>query len=145
MLPAKDTLRGYGTWLPAMFDAMLRTTGPVLEIGGGHGTGILHAYCDGLRKLTTVEFDPNWRAQLEVFGSEWHAVLAEIPPEEFDVALVDSAPATTRQPIIQQLTGRVKHIVVHDVDDPGYGYDFSRFRHIAMWNDLRPWTAVLTE
>lgn len=149
MLASKDTIRTYCTWLPAMLDALLRTAGPVLEVGSGFGTPILRAYCSGYRSLTTVESHPRWLAELQKLPpDESHTILDKLPEIGlWDVALIDSAPAFTRQPYIEQLRSRCRFLVVHDCEPgnfEGYGYNFAGFAHVALWNDLLPHTAVLT-
>lgn len=144
-MASKKLMKGYCTWLPAMMDVLLRTDGPVLELGGGHGTLLLRNFCEGVRPLLTVENDPDYFEVLSHLKSNYHKIKKEIPEVGFwDVALVDSAPAASRQPYIEALRSRAKFIVVHDVQDPGYGYDFRGFVHVAMWDDLCPATAVLT-
>jgi len=145
MMPPKDTMRGFSTWLPAMMDALLKTTGPVLEIGSGYGTPILAAYCDNYRLLTTIENDLFWYAHALIEANAWHLVyksLEDIDPAAcWDVGLVDNAPAAERMPIIERLRNRVKILVVHDAQDSGYGYDFSGF-DVVRWGPM-PETAVL--
>lgn len=149
MLASKDSLRQFGTWLPAMFDVLLRTAGPVLEVGSGFGTPILRAYCSGYRSLSTVESDPRWFAELQKLPPDpSHLIFDKLPDVGFwDVALVDSAPPATRQPYINMLRDRCRFIVVHDCEPgnfQGYGYNFEGFSHVAVWNDLLPHTCVLT-
>lgn len=136
----------YGTHLPALFDAVLRTWGPVLEVGGGRfSTQVLRSFCDGMRMLTTVEFDPRWFAVLSSFACEWHLVYSVIPEEgEWDVALIDCE-ADRRQPAIEALRSRAKILVIHDTQDAGYHYDLSSFKYRREWHDLVPWTDVVSD
>ena len=147
--PKTRSSQGFATWLPAMMDAMLRTSwthGAVLEVGGGHWSAVLSAYCHGIRQLTTVEADPEWHAFISQLANPWHLVYRELPPltpaHYWDVALIDSFPASSRQPWIELLRDRVKVFVVHDVEDAGYGYDFAGFK-VTHWPQLSPATAVL--
>lgn len=149
MLASKDSIRQYCTWLPAMMDVLLRTAGPVLEVGSGFGTPILRAYCQGYRSLTTVETDPLWFAELQKLPIDRSHIIVDNLPEIgfWDVALIDSAPAATRQPYINLLKSRCRFLVVHDTEPgnfEGYGYNFDGFVHAAKWNDLVPNTTVLT-
>lgn len=135
----------YGTHLPALFDALMRTTGPVIEIGGGRfSTQILRSFTDGMRMLTTVEFDPRWLSLLSSFAGPWHLVYGELPEGEWDVALIDCQ-ASMRQPMIEALEHRAKILVVHDTQDPGYHYDLSRFKYRREWHELMPWTDVVSQ
>lgn len=125
-----------------MFDALLRTDGPVIEIGSGYGTAVLAAYCDQYRVLTSVETNPFWFAYILQRANPWYLCYREIPAEgSWDVALIDG-PAAGRQAAIEALRERVKILVVHDVESEGYGYDFTGF-DVVRWGPL-PETAVLT-
>lgn len=144
MLPAKTLeSQGYATWLPAMMDVLLRTQGSVLEIGGGLWSDVLHAFCANTRMLTTVESDPEWHGFLLPLANPWHLVYRELPPAcVWDVVLLDSAPNFTRQPYLDSLRGRARYVVVHDVEDLGYGYNFTGWE-VEHWVTLSPATAVL--
>lgn len=141
-MPPKDSMRGYCTHLPALFDSLLKTTGAVIEIGGGYSTAVIAAYCHQYRVLTTVETDQWWFGFLLSSANPWHLVVKEIPAEGlWDVALIDG-PAETRQKAIEALRNRAKILVVHDVEhEEGYGYDFSGF-DVERWGPM-PETAVL--
>lgn len=144
MIPPKTlSSQGYATWLPAMMDCLLRTRGPVLELGGGLWSPVLHAFCDRVRMLTTVEADLEWYGLLLPLANPWHLVYRELPEHcSWDVALVDNAPGAERQPMIERLRGRCRFLVVHDCQDAGYCYDFSGFA-VTEWTALSPATAVL--
>lgn len=144
MIPPKTlSSQGYATWLPAMMDCLLRTSGPVLEVGGGLWSPVLHHYCDRIRMLTTVEGEPEWYGLLLSMANPWHLVYRELPAECcWDVALVDG-PTAERQPMIEALRGRARFIVVHDTQDAGYGFNFAGFQR-TDWAGLSPATSVLT-
>ena len=144
MIPPKTlSSQGYATWLPAMMDCLLRTRGPVLEVGGGLWSPVLHAFCDRIRMLTTVETDPEWYGLMLSLANPWHLVYAELPAGcSWDVALVDG-PTAERQPMIEALRGRAKYIVVHDTQDGGYGWDFKGYT-VSEWASLSPATSVLS-
>lgn len=147
MLPAIENMP-YGTHLPALMYALARTTGPVIEVGSGlFSTPVLHGYCfGGWRKLTTVESDPLWREWMqERFTADWHQIVPAIPDGEFDVALIDGAPASSRGPTIEALRSRCRLLVIHDTNDPGMGLDLSGFKWRRVWRDLAPWTDVVSD
>ena len=79
-------------------------------------------------------------------ANPWHLVykdFSEIPPgATWDLALIDNAPGTARQPTLDLLRGKAKIIVVHDVESAGYGYDFTGY-DVKVWGPM-PETAVLT-
>ncbi len=147
MKPAIENMP-YGTHLPALLYSLCRTTGPIIEIGSGlFSTPTLHGYCfGGWRGLTTVEPDPLWRKWIaENFPADWHLVTPAIPDGQWDVALIDCAPASDRGPILEALRTRVKLLVIHDTNDPGTRLDLSGFKYRRVWRDLAPWTDVVSD
>ena len=71
---------GYGTHLPLLTQALLHTTGPVLECGGGLcSTPVAHALAtltSPQRQVVTAEEDENWFIELgRLYGCEWHQVM----------------------------------------------------------------------
>lgn len=65
----------YMTHVPALAAAVAHTTGPVLELGCGHGsTPLLHAMCQPTaRVLCTVESDSHWAEPFAGrFTAPWH-------------------------------------------------------------------------
>ena len=143
----------YGTHLPALIACVLRTTGPVLEMGAGlWSTPVLAALCGACgRRLVTVEQDAAWLARaLRASGPRHplHEALGDYDDPAIDagrwsVVLIDHV-TERRQPDLMRLAGRAELLVAHDADVASYGWDFSSFRHVMIFQEMRPWTAVLS-
>jgi hypothetical protein len=152
---------GYATHLPALIDAVLRTTGPVLELGAGEfSTPILHELVAKRgRPLFTVEADDVWRSRFHALvdghpadHSKRMHILAdslESPglqlPERLSVVLIDQAPAAERGVAVERFAGRADWLVCHDWGVAAYRWpaDVMRWRSARLWSDLMPWTMVL--
>ena len=93
----------YGTHLPLLTQAMLHTTGPVLECGGGLcSTPVMHALCvrtEPQRCMVTAEEKESWFVGLQrQYACPWHSVMHVRSWEQFfermgrqwSVALVDN-------------------------------------------------------
>lgn len=142
------------THFPILAAVVARTTGPVLELGcGDYSTPMLHLLCRD-RRLVSLEADAGWLARFADLASERHELVrvadwagAEILDcGEWDVALVDHAPGNRRVPEIRRLMHRARFIVVHDTEDPGYGYEsvLPEFTHRFDYKRLDPWTTVVS-
>jgi hypothetical protein len=141
----------YGTHLPVLLEWVFKTDGPVLEIGAGSfSTPILRYLLDG-RILVTVEPVSDW--QDHITGQCWSFapqcdhhwcktldVAFEVCPQ-YDVILVDGPMPRD----LKALKGRGKIIVVHDTNDPQYGYDLDLWEYRHTYKDLHPWTTVLSD
>ena len=136
-------------------EAVLRTSGPILELGTGDGSTLaLHQVSKACqRTVLSFDNDPNWIARFAALRSDNH-LLASLPswndcPIEsaiWSVAFVDHAPAERRAIEIRRLTYRAQVIVVHDTEDPQYGYEavFGAFAYRRDDRAYKQWTTVLS-
>jgi len=147
----------YGTHMPALLQACLKTRGPVLELGVGvFSTPVLHWLCTiQSRKLTTIDNDPGWHQWGLQYSSADHQVLFvkdwDDAPIEYgwDVALVDHSPDYRRAEEIARLAANAIYIVAHDANGryhKQYGYDcvFPLFTHQTVYDKANPHTVVLS-
>jgi len=153
--PGKETRADpASTHIPLLAACVARTSGPVLELGcGDYSTPLLHWLCRG-RRLVTLESDAAWLARYEDLRSPTHELLhvpdwaSARPIDEgpWDVALIDHAPGARRVPDIRRLMHRATFLVVHDTEDPDYGYEsvLPQFRHRHDDRRVRPWTTVVS-
>jgi hypothetical protein len=65
---------------------------------------------------------------------------------EWDVVLVDHKPANRRAIDIDRLRNKARYIVVHDSDEPLYGYEpvLSKFKYRYDSKRLSPGTSVVS-
>lgn len=119
----------YSTHQPVLYEAVLRTAGPVIEFGCGPGsTPLLHQYCaDHDRDLFTLESDLEWYKMFAkyitpkhrlIHVSDWDTILADerVRTGPYDVAFIDQAPFEARYATILVLKDIAKFIVLHDCD-----------------------------
>lgn len=152
---------------PALFGAVSRTTGRVLELGMGYdSTPQLHEMCRAKdRKLLSLDNHAEWfnlftelRADFHSMSLEkvWRERLIELAvPARWSVVLVDQDPDhqwPTREQTVELFKDCATFIVCHDVDylgqgkelDPAHARVFGQFRFCYLYKFLRPWTAVLS-
>lgn len=127
----------------------------MLELGMGDGsTRALHAaaeLCD--RTVHSYDHDRAWTERYHDLHSDRHAIVHvasfdECPIEktEWGVALVDHAPAERRAVDIRRLAQHTEVLVVHDSEEPAYGYDriLGLFAHQAEDRERNPRTLLLS-
>lgn len=114
----------YGTHLPALLQALARTSGPVLELGmGAYSTPILHAVCElEGRELVSIDNDSRIWLWGVPFSSDRHLLVhtnnwdrAPID-RDWDVVLVDHSPGERRVVEIRRLANRARYLIVHDTN-----------------------------
>ncbi len=120
----------YSTHQPILYEALLRTSGTVVEFGCGEGsTKLLHRFC-GEQNRQLFSFDNNraWLNKYLGYTSPLHKFafvenidrfLAKTKYEAWrhcDVLLVDQSPMENRYEVIQALKSTAKFIVLHDCD-----------------------------
>jgi hypothetical protein len=120
----------YATHQPVLCEAVLRSTGPVLELGSGEGsTELLHILCEQQqRTLLTLDNDAKWLARYEArfrterheFGlvEDWYEALHSEPVSgaNWGVVFIDSSPWESRTLALRLLKDRATFVVIHDVD-----------------------------
>ena len=126
------TFPSTGSHLPFLCRAFIElreSNGDVLELGcGEYSTHILHELCAN-RNLVSLDNDPGWVNNYILFKSPKHDVRVveswDNLPEyhrKWDIVLVDQAPGSARIGSINALANNAKIIIIHDTEDPRYGY-----------------------
>lgn len=150
----------YQTHRPVLCEALLRVpSGLILELGAGEGsTPALHEVSQATgRTVVTLESDASWIARFATLRSDNHH-LVHLPswidldgPHvlkglTYAVAFVDHAPAGRRVADIAWLATCARVVVVHDTEDPIYGYAkiLGLFKYAATYKKHTPWTSVFS-
>lgn len=145
----------YSTHQPVLYEAVMKTGGPVVELGCGHGsTLLLHKLCEKYgRELLTLESDRAWFEQFvslatprHQFGLvfDWDGIVLNeyIVGVPWDVALVDQSTFEQRAAAVIALKDKVKFIVLHDCDyfltHTLLDYD-ELFKYHKEFLPLKPW------
>lgn len=146
------------THLPALLDALARTTGPVLELGMGNvSTPVLHTICDLMaRPLLSIESNPEWAAKfMRLVGGEHRIIIAndlsncpDFLMWKGSVALVDHYPADCRGRDAAALAGRCEIVVMHDTQPEEAAYynwepAYAAFANRRTFSDRLPHTTQL--
>jgi hypothetical protein len=163
--PPRPQIDPYGTHFPLLAAACAASKGPILELGcGTWSTPMLHEIAKATgRRLVSLETDPEWLATFDDFRTDWHelrhvpgggpmgegAAWDDVPLEktEWGVVFVDHRPGDRRRVEIERLRGRAEFLVVHDTEDPSYGYEslLSTFGWRHDFTRFRPWTTVVSD
>jgi len=128
----------YSTHQPFLMHYLMKTSGPVLELGCGHGsTHLLHAYCEKAnRPLLTVENDYDWMSKFLHYqtkdhqfmsvgkaidhedGSPWNIFLDSkiAQSTRWGLVFIDQSPWNGRTRSIQKLKDNGDILLVHDAD-----------------------------
>lgn len=140
---------------PSLCEAIVRTTGPILELGmGASSTPALHGIAEACGRLVcSYDHDTTWvdryvGLRIPKHRIEHVASWDECPIEStrWAVALVDHAPGGRRVVDIARLAKHAEVVVVHDTEDATYGYDriFGAYKYRLDDRDRRPWTTILS-
>lgn len=143
-----------------LLGSVLRTTGPILELGvGWYSTPLLHELAVCLeRTVYTIDNNMDWLAQFLPLKNRWHSVqqigwwgelfdgtFEGLLPERFGVVFVDHGQPAEREYAIRGLIERADVFVLHDTEEK-FAYGYSRvlpfFKH--RWTDKcqKAWTTV---
>lgn len=142
----------YGSHLPVLDKLLSLTSGPVLELGVGlTSTPFLHWLTSPKeRPLVSYENDPAYYQEFVQFRDACHRVClvsdwdeAEIE-REWDIALVDHAPAGRRIVDIRRLANWAKYIAIHDSHwKMDRHYHYKEIYPLFRWRyDYKPYESV---
>jgi hypothetical protein len=152
----------YDTHRPVLAEALIRTSGPILELGMGEGsTPGLHEVAESTyRYLLSFEDDKEWYRRFIRFQSpyfhnvalvgSWDDAPCEAPvlgfAERWGVALVDHGQVDRRVREIGRLANHCDVVVVHDTEDTRYRYwtIFGLFKHRLDYMRIKPWTTLFS-
>lgn len=132
----------YGTHLPVLLEYILKTEGPILEIGSGmFSTPFLDMFADH-RSIVTVEEAERWTPLPQDQKHRWVKTLDEAKAihDTYDVILFDGPVPR----MLQSIVGHGKFVVVHDANDPQYEYAWHLFKYSKLYDRLWPTTMVLS-
>jgi len=151
---------GWSTHQEALVWAASRTTGSIVELGGGwYSTPILHGLCEpGRRELWTVEAEAEWLHAVKPWQRSWHHLVLDpglnIPAQAGRPGMVfvdhDATPPGRSASIRQAAERGASIIVVHDTqpaaahDYPGMAEVIDRFRYRRDWRYYPQWTTALS-
>ena len=155
ILGGPESSAGFGSHMPSLRAAVQATTGPILELGGGHySTPYLHEVSNSGRLVVTVETAKDWFDQFaKQYPSEYHRVVKEVPaePEHFDVVLIDQDPEELRRGALEALRGRFTYAIIHDTQPAvfpvvvwGAYLDSFPYRRDDKPENL-PWTTTVSD
>ena len=145
----------YFSHIPLLAAAVLKTTGPVLELGSGLGsTLLLHGLCGSLnRSLTTLDSNKEWFNLFVHLKRSWHifrnvADFLDLPEYQKDWGLVfvDHGVMEQRGESIRALQ-QVPVIIAHDTCHSHlYNYEpiLSEFKYRWDWILNPPYTTVVS-
>jgi len=122
----------YATHQPLLVKHLLRSTGPVLELGiGDYSTPIIHEICAHQRReVWSFDSDSAWVERFSPYRTTSHHIerLADwssLTPLAggYGLVFVDHSPAERRIVDIRLLIPICDVMVVHDTEDCRYGYE----------------------
>lgn len=137
----------WSTHLPLLLAAVLKTEGPVLEIGiGNFSTPILHAVCKAMgRDLVSVEDDRQWVATFadEYAGPQHEFIdgfdcLPALAERQWGVVLIDESPGTRRGETLKLFGDCADFLVIHDTQDATIAAALAEVSAgLQQWTDAR--------
>lgn len=153
-------MNDWETHEPVLVELLARPPGArMLELGTGFGSTPVVL---GLSSYSvSLETDEAWYRRFARFDSESHRLslwrdFSEFEwncpflTEDWDVALVDNAPAHTRQSNLVKLAASTRFVVCHDTQEvfhpspSDYRWDFSTFRHVWTYTQFDTYTTVVS-
>lgn len=152
----KDDL--YASHLPILAKVVEKSTGPILELGVGHSTLLLHTMCKQTNRLVvSYENDPAWYEQYKKFETDWHQVrligsMDDVSADYMDwgVVFIDHRPATDRRTQARRFRNKAQYILLHDSEPEqnkffGYKKIYPEFKYVYQYTKTKPHTAVLSD
>jgi len=174
--PAQKYRKGIaagGTHFPVLATMVINTSGPVLEMGcGDYSTPLLHALCAPQKRLlVSTDVDKQWISHFLDLECDWHKFIHVHAYETKDprndwyycadhdawkvvggdthwsVVLIDHTPGMQRVLDIVRLRNNTDIFVVHDSEDPRYGYEpvLNTFKYKYVYDRYNITTTVVSD
>lgn len=132
-----------------LYEALKLTSGPVVELGSGHGsTPYLRQYCqDKKRKFSSYENDPDWAKQTgSTLINDWTELY---PLDKIGVLFLDHAPGERRKEDLRLYKDDADIIVIHDSEPVGAGnYQvrplFKQFKYVVDLKSSGAWATMVS-
>lgn len=144
---------GYSSHLQALAWALARTTGDIVEYGGGwYSTPLFHGHCEATgRELYTVETD-EWMANQLAQG--WGGRVGRTPesigvPKKPGLVFIDDGDPALRSNYLA-VSGGAQLVVVHDTEPasepnyPGMREALEQYRYRRDWTVFPWWTTIVS-
>lgn len=122
----------YSTHQRLLVKYLMQTTGNVIELGSGfYSTPIMHEITQHQgRHLETIDNNKDWLKLFKHFESPLHTInflhrwTSFQPERQYGLAFVDHAdpPSHPRWLQVEKLIPHAEIIIIHDTEDPLYGY-----------------------
>jgi hypothetical protein len=145
----------WGTHQAPLVTAVLKTTGPVLELGAGDfSTTILHAICESQNRLLwSVETSENWLSYFLDLETELHTFiytadtvqLAKEAVIHWSVVFIDQHPNAQRKLSLLALRDKTDVFVLHDAEKKYYDDIPSMFKYQYLYDRYKVQTWVLSD
>lgn len=147
----------YISYLPALIRCVEMTTGPILELGMGYSTMILHNMAESTkRKIVSYENDPKWYVENLDYKSDFHQIRLvneweniDIEDKYWSVVLVDHRPAFRRRDEAMRVKDTADYVIIHDSQpeiNRFYGYTkiYPHFKYVYHYTNTSPQTTILS-
>jgi len=144
---------GYSTHQRLLVKYLMRTSGPIVEIGcGNYSTPIIHeiAAAQG-RTVLTLDSDAAWLSKFAKYTTPWHTFQHVTswddwsPSGKFGLVFIDHTPGNRRPIEFIKLRDVSDVLILHDTEAGGYDWKtiYPFVDHIETDADVRPSTTVL--
>lgn len=147
----------YLTHIPILSRLVDMTSGPILELGIGFSTVLLHAMAkQSGREVYSYENDREWHKKYFEFNTYNHHVFyidnwddIKVNDKHWSVALIDHRPAMRRRVDAVRLARHADYIILHDSEpeiDRFYRYSsiYKHFKYRYDYKKCLPNTTVLS-
>jgi hypothetical protein len=156
----------FGTHMAPLITAVMNTTGPVFEMGcGDYSTPLLHSICKKQgRYLLSTDTSKDWISlfldmenenhsfvHVPVYENDWDKNPTpdkwdEVGNQSWGVVFIDHRPGERRREDIVRFADSADIIVVHDTENPGYGYEpaFELFKYRYNYMRYTTYTTLVS-
>ena len=143
----------YATHQRMLVKYLMRTTGPIVEIGcGDYSTPLIHEIASAQgRTVLTLESNADWLNRFSDYKTDWHS-LQHVeswddwqPAGRYGLAFIDHTPGNRRPAEYLKLRDVTDILILHDTEARGYDWQtiYSHIDHIETDADIKPSTTVL--